>query len=357
MGERGRGEEARGIRRESSRHPGERAEGHTVTTLVVPYQLTHMTFDFDRGTLVCVRACLSICFFRLFSYANQQYLAHRSLPSVILLSSSGSPPLLYRPPSPVVPFSCFLPLVHTHIPLSSFSISSLSLPASATGPLSSLSHHTSLPGCPMAPKAKKPSKAELAAEAERLAEEQRIADEIEAKRQEELRIEREAHEAVEAEQRRAAEEEHIARVAAELEIHGPSYASEAAELRKERAAFEADKLWNRYITDTVLPDPTDQPGVRSYLYAWETSPTSSDLEKAFDELQEAATLRTNLVTESMLAQEQVRKACLHDASLCCTIKLLSPRTLLCWYALDLEVGRPGDAESIHPQCGSVFTLP
>jgi hypothetical protein len=157
----------------------------------------------------------------------------------------------------------------------------------------------------MAPKAKKPSKAELAAETERLAEEQRIADMIEVKRQEELRIQREAEAAADAERRRVLEEEHLARVAAEDETHVPSYATAAAELRKERAAFEADKLWRRYVTETALPDPCNQPDVHSWCYAWETSPAPADFDATLDGLRDAAALRAELLAESGLAIEQV----------------------------------------------------
>jgi hypothetical protein len=157
----------------------------------------------------------------------------------------------------------------------------------------------------MAPKAKKPSKAELAAEAERLAEEQRIADGIEVKRQEELRIQRELEAAAEAERRRVLEEEHLARVAAEDETHVPSYATAAAELRKERAAFDADKLWRRYMTESVLPDPADQPNVHSYFYAWEATPASADFDGALDRLRDAAALRAELLADSRLSMEQV----------------------------------------------------
>jgi len=157
----------------------------------------------------------------------------------------------------------------------------------------------------MAPKAKKPSKAELAAEAERLAEAQLIADGIEVRRQEELRIQREAEAAAQAERLRVLEEEHLARVAAEDETQLPSYATAAAELRKERAAFDADKLWRRYMTETVLPDPADQPDVHSFFYAWEARPSSADFDETLDGLRDAAALRAELLAESRLAMEQV----------------------------------------------------
>jgi len=156
----------------------------------------------------------------------------------------------------------------------------------------------------MAPKAKKPTKAELAAEAERVAQEQRIADEIEAKRQEELRILREAEAAAEAERRRIEEGEHLARLASEAEVHGPSYAEEVAALQRERAAAEAQALWERYTRDTVLPDPGDQGKVHAFLYEWETNPTSADFDRTLDEWRDAATLRADILADSNLALEQ-----------------------------------------------------